>query len=1325
MLAQPGRLSRARPPSPTLGELVDRRVDELRAFNHQQQLRHALTVSRAEAADDDAAADGGAGVAEAVAARQRAHSYRLYTDRLISIGLHHEAELRRQWVDMEAQARAINRSAERAARKDCKDSVRELVAYARAGRLLEAREAAKEAAQHLDEANEARSSRREVYADPAVHLPLSRLQRRQRRAAQARQADAAASSSSDGVAAVAPFYRQPLFDPTPNAREFDAHTLHSTLYQHMAGAATITRGADTAAVGESLALPHVVEQWSRKMEEEAQQQLLELHHHTQQPHSTRNRHLHHLHQADAAHAREWKPAAHMLGTQKQRAHTQPALGEANEEVEEEKEQLEDRSTAAPSHAAAHLMGTAMGRHPGLAPCAVFDAARTLPPPPLPAAHPLPGRPTTCGVEVVGVATDACVSAAPSACAARSGRSALLSQAFGSALLRDVRLFTVQAAAAEEAKAAAERLQVAEEERRMKEQWMEDELAETRERERRRLLDDTKRATPATLPPCDSAPSSRSATVAALPANSAAAAPHRRRSSCTTTASAQAATKRATTAMRRKSTTSVDSALPIPLTTAAAATTASSSSASSSSLSFVHSLPGLARLDERVRPPSTVGLDVNGSHSSLSSSSSASASQRCSTASSPSASSAPSSRSSLFSQHFPVAQLRSRWQSGAGMSGKEHLARRFSLVVPADALPHQGRGQSTRRSEVASYHLAAMLPNAAATHTTSSSPSLVATNSSHDPLHSPYLQLQRQQRRHATEAVYDTVKRWLEEQEESKQRSSSTADDGGRGRAQPSVGFSDDDGLSPFSSLLLHPPYSPRTLRRDGCMRQQLPLPVQSSAVFAWLKAHRIPPRRPIDPSSEVQYRQIFNEIDRDHSGLLDTEELLSALRSTHGLSMSEEELCVLLSAMDIPYSGSLSFTQFVSQFASMDEWESLFKVWARRKEERQRQQRVRAQQQQQQLTATTPHSERPATPRKGSARASSARSSTRRPASVHRALPSSRRPPLPSLPLPLPPSSPRPGSATAAPSSSAGPPASTAALRSPSTLPSPAASGLAEGAVDAVSAAALDVDVLVPFLLWVPAFHRLQLLESLMQLQLTAEEEAAVRSLASSTSAALSAPVESSASLASASLASAAGGVGGASDGVGLSLLDLWRVTRTQVRRKRVEAEKAEVQRLLQMKRAQQQATVTGSGSHQAQLQRPATAGPRRLPSAGARLGANADDDDERVSGIWRELQEERERRLEEKRRWREQQPTAPHREQEEGGGGRGETEDGSGLELPSRGRQQRLLSPPRKGCDGCEERAMAVFRQFTDCRPSPSALRTAVRTGSSLRQLPSSSRAG
>ena len=297
---------------------------------------------------------------------------------------------------------------------------------------------------------------------------------------------------------------------------------------------------------------------------------------------------------------------------------------------------------------------------------------------------------------------------------------------------------------------------------------------------------------------------------------------------------------------------------------------------------------------------------------------------------------------------------------------------------------------------------------------------------------------------------------------------------------------------------------------------------------------------------------MFNELDVDGSGLLDTSELLSALQATHGLRLSEAELHQLLTGMDIRFQGHLSFQQFVSQFASMDEWESLFRIWAKRRQRRMAAAAAGQSSASRSRPATSPPSDRPVSP--------------------------PFRHPL-VTPIVPPTLHTRPASSTSLPSARAS---------SSSSRPSSTSTGS--------PTVPPDVDVLVPFLLWVPAFHRLQLLESLMAVQLTPEEEAAVRQSAEQ-------PLPSTAD--------------GASSG--LSLLDLWRVTRTQVRRKRMESEKAEAMRLKQLQAAEGGRARKGRGA------------------AAAAVAAKEDSDveEEKVMEIWLELHGERERRLEEKRRWK------------------------------------------------------------------------------------------
>ena len=287
---------------------------------------------------------------------------------------------------------------------------------------------------------------------------------------------------------------------------------------------------------------------------------------------------------------------------------------------------------------------------------------------------------------------------------------------------------------------------------------------------------------------------------------------------------------------------------------------------------------------------------------------------------------------------------------------------------------------------------------------------------------------------------------------------------------------------------------------------------------------------------------MFNELDVDGSGLLDTEELLSALQATHQLRLSEAELHQLLNGMDIRFQGHLSFQQFVSQFASMDEWESLFRIWATRRRKRM-------------AAAAAAATSQPATARS-------------RPATTH---PTDRPVSPPFRPPPVSP---------VAPSLLTPRPASSVTSSRQST------------ALNGSTTATPDVDVLVPFLLWVPAFHRLQLLDSLMAVQLTPEEEAAVRQSATAPSSTSSADTGAA---------------------TGLSLLDLWRVTRTQVRRKRMESEKAETMRLRQL-----QAAEGGRG---------------KRTKAGTLDDSSGEE--EKVVEIWLELHGERERQLEERRKWR------------------------------------------------------------------------------------------
>ena len=538
------------------------------------------------------------------------------------------------------------------------------------------------------------------------------------------------------------------------------------------------------------------------------------------------------------------------------------------------------------------------------------------------------------------------------------------------MLADISLFTVTRRKAEEERKASERRQIAEEERRMRQQWLDDETRDSQDTPWQQQPGEEKQGEGGeeAAAGADRRPSSSAA--AALPAA------HRLSTPAAAASSASAPLPPSSAQLlRRRSTTFM---LKPPLSQQTARLQQQRGS--------VFLLPTPL---QQAADPSSPQCE----------------SAACSAASQPSPHSSSTSPSLL-----PPAQLRSRWQNAAGKTGREHLARRFSLVAAADIAASSeagGRVQTQPQparpaARAARPDLSALLPPSVLASTTS----LVATNSSHDPLHSAFLSAQRQQRRTGATAVFDTVKRWLEEQEECKQSIAPAAAEAGAASASAAIARSSvaftAEAVSPFSSLLLQPAYSPRTLRRHRDMRQQLPLSVSNSAVFSWMRRHAIVPRRPIDPSEEVKYRQVFNELDRDHSGLLDTAELLSALSATHGLQLSEAELRLLLRSMDIRYDGFLSFQQFVQQFASMDEWDSLFALWTHRKQSR-------------------------------AAAAQTAASARSRPAS--------------------------------------GPTPSVSADTAPTASP--------------VSFGAGGGDVLVPFLLWVPAFHRLQLLQSLMSLQLS------------------------------------------------------------------------------------------------------------------------------------------------------------------------------------------------------------------------------------------------
>ena len=1123
----------------TVDELVDEQCASAAAFHYQQQLRLDVSHRPQLLPSSDSSVRVSDTVRSLTANSSSAHRYRLYTDSLIDVGLHHEAELRRQWIAMETQARSINRSAERAARRDMRESVREIVNAAKAGKCNEVRDKLKEATQHVDEANEARNSRAAIYKDDKLYLPLSRSRQRK----EAVMASMTGEKSSIGHLNS----RQPLFDPVPQASEFDHHAEQHVCFHSFRDDDSAGQRNET-----DIALPAVVHQMKRTMEaleEEREDRRRE------------DDKLKRLHRAEKRKQNKLK-RMQQLQLAAQQHSGQPKS---------------PSQPLAPPSSAATLYSARGERRP--------HSVATV------------GRSSTAATMRRG-----------------SIRAPLWTQGQGDEMLAEVSQFTLLRSKEEERRKEDERRAIAEEEKRTREQWLADEQRELREREEKEQADRERRQRERE----EDEREDRERRQRYFPSQQQ---PSRCARDRTETEGAMRGVGESTDRRDNSESSDLFSATsPLPATRSPERTYATLSAsdvmprrrssiaavaARRMSVAAAGGLPGIGhRRHSSLLPPSSPALS----------------SARTSTTS-------RSYRSSLATSAFPLSQVRSRWQNAAGRTGKEHLARRFSLVAANDSAQQQPPHLHPATQQQPHYHqpaMAAMLPAPIDPDS-----SLVATNYSHDPLHSSYLQQQREQRRTATAQVYDTVKKWLEEQEEERTSTAAAAVDSGGAPNDRAASLSFDPQLvTPFSSILAHQPYSPRSQQRHRSMRQRLPLSVSNPAVFAWMRRHAIVPRRTIDPSEEVkvsnrsnsqhsahghrhaprehnavcetvvdllferctaafarcahssphvvrvvavclfQYRAMFNELDVDGSGLLDTSELLSALAATHNLRLSEDELHQLLTGMDIRFQGHLSFQQFVSQFASMDEWESLFRIWAKR-----RQKRMAAAAQQPNIARSRPATSPP----------------TDRTVSQPLVRPTV----LPAV-APL---------LTARPASSA----SITSLRASSSSSSATSSSRPSSSTHGGSTAIPAVDVLVPFLLWVPAFHRLQLLESLMAVHLTPEEEAAVRQSAEQQQSAPSA-------------------ADGASSG--LSLLDLWRVTRTQVRRKRMESEKAEAMRIKQLQAAEG-ARGAGAGGGGGGKKSKGAAADRSHGDGGS--GA----EEEKVMEIWLELHGERERRLEEKRRWR------------------------------------------------------------------------------------------
>ena len=727
----------------TVAQLVDEQCATAAAFHYQQQLMLDVSHTPQLAASTPVSHTADT-VHSLTAASSAAHRYRLYTDSLIDVGLHHEAELRRQWVAMETQARSINRSAERAARRDMRDSVREIVNAARAGKCNEVRDRLKEATQHVDEANEARSSRAAIYTDEQLYLPLSRS--RQREAAV--RANMAGEKNSVGHIN----RRQPLFDPVPQTSEFER-----SLQPHVCSHSFRDDDRGHTRKEADIELPAVVEHTTRHMQRVEEQR------------EERRREDDKLQRTRRAEDRQHRRSVRAQQVQQAAQGKQPQLTTSSE----------------------------------------------------PAAPPSTADPRHTGRDVHRAHSGATLRRSSTAAGTRGSsamRAPLWTQGQGDSMLAEVSQFTLRRDADEERRKAEERRAIAEDEKRTREQWLADEQREEREREEKEQADRERRvreqeederedrerrlrfflAQPQRGPEAADTPSSLHEAVDQFSHISPLGAAHSPERTVGVSASDGAVRRRRSIAV----------------------------GARRNSVTAAGELPSLAhRRHSSLLPPASPALS----------------STRTSTH--------RSYRSSLAASAFPLSQVRSRWQNAAGKTGKEHLARRFSLVAASDSTQSQqptlhpapaSQSHSSQQSDVAAMLPAPVDPDS----------SLVATNYSHDPLHSAYLQQQREQRRTATAQVYDTVKRWLEEREEEK-RSVTPAVPAAASARTSSMSF-DQQLVTPFSSILANQPYSPRSQQRHRTMRQQLPLSVSNPAVFAWMRRHAIVPRRTIDPSEEVK-----------------------------------------------------------------------------------------------------------------------------------------------------------------------------------------------------------------------------------------------------------------------------------------------------------------------------------------------------------------------------------------------------------------------------------------------------------------------------------------
>jgi hypothetical protein len=259
--------------------------------------------------------------------------------------------------------------------------------------------------------------------------------------------------------------------------------------------------------------------------------------------------------------------------------------------------------------------------------------------------------------------------------------------------------------------------------------------------------------------------------------------------------------------------------------------------------------------------------------------------------------------------------------------------------------------------------------------------------------------------------------------------------------------------------------TPRTENRREMLSSK-PISLSSLAVSSWLRSHGKIAKRPLEPHAEIRYRRMFSELDSDNSGSIEAEEIIAAMKKTHNLHISQQELKYIMQFHNINFKGKLHFNQFVEQFASQSEWDALFQLRQQRKAKKNKKQ--------QKSTAENRNSSD-----------SNAHGEDKGEATEHSNHTNNKK--------------------------------------------------------------SKDDDVLVPFLLWVPGFHRVKMLESLMSFK-WAKDEIAAKYLSAATA------------------LSHSDSVGNSNLSAGLSLDELWRITQSEVRAKYEQLQKLEFHRLQDIK---------------------------------------------------------------------------------------------------------------------------------------------------------------